>query len=110
MIFVCVLVCRQVSKLDLLNKLLFWKDEGNLTKMGNKGSRYVKTLQDYLHLGDTENVSAEIWSQVVEADEYLGLKLMDLDYDNIVFEGGGCKGIAYCGAIKVSSLVCLSII
>ncbi len=38
-------------------------------------------------------------------DEYAEFKEYDFPFENIVLEGGGVKGLAYCGAIQVS--ICL---
>ncbi|XP_064634174.1 uncharacterized protein LOC135492023 [Lineus longissimus] len=41
----------------------------------------------------------EVSANVAEESRYEGLKI-DYDFENLVFEGGGAKGIAYAGAIK----------
>jgi hypothetical protein len=39
--------------------------------------------------------------RIVDKSAYEGL-VKDYDYENLAFEGGGAKGIAYTGAVKVS--------
>jgi len=41
----------------------------------------------------------------------VNIKDYDFEFENLVFEGGGNKGLAYCGAIRVccvSWIVCIN--
>ncbi|XP_064634959.1 uncharacterized protein LOC135492412 [Lineus longissimus] len=46
-------------------------------------------------------VADKLFDQFVAAKEYEGLEGVDFGYENLVFEGGGNKGIGYVGMIKV---------
>jgi hypothetical protein len=48
-----------------------------------------------------EVFAEELFSKIVDEADYEGLSL-DYGFENLVFEGGGPKGVAYIGAMKVS--------
>ena len=65
------------------------------------GTTTSKVQQDYEEVFDS--ILKEYKDGVLELKEY-----GDMGYENLVFEGGGVKGVAYAGAIKVrhTSVVC----
>ena len=43
----------------------------------------------------------EVDAKVVKVD----IEEYEFPFENLVFEGGGNKGLAYCGAVRVSALL-----
>ena len=44
--------------------------------------------------------------QVDSQASKVNIKDYDFEFENLVFEGGGNKGLAYCGAIRVKTMLC----
>ena len=53
-----------------------------------------------------EERASDIFTSAVGNLDINDLKDVDFGYENLSFEGGGAKGISYCGAIKVSCFCC----
>lgn len=69
--------------------------------MGNKSTKTGSSKEEDRRAmcnGVEEGTEASKLPQDVPFDRYC------FPFENIVFEGGGSKGLAYCGAVRVSAL------
>ncbi len=52
-----------------------------------------------------EEEEAGIGQSILRQDMYDRLTKYDFPFENLVFEGGGVKGLSFCGALKVGTIV-----
>lgn len=89
-----------------INNNLQEKDNKYSEQVLKDNKQRIKELQAEIKNRDTiiANLKHKTYNESDECDDIIKVK-KNIEYENLVFEGAGTKGIAYCGALHVLELL-----
>ena len=73
----------------------------------NKVEADINLTGSMKSLRSNATVSDASWYTDNSSVRFIEFENYDYPFENVVFEGGGNKGLAYCGAVRVSMLLVL---